>query len=123
MGGMELILIVFPDPPTVRVFTAITPLPFSAGMFSVASLMLNVPIGKASVPAVLEMVSVRLGGEELRLMMMPPPPETMELAWTVPPLILSVPVTTADPPLVRARRNRRSEERRVGQECRSRWSH
>src|ERR1035437_511439 len=106
MGGMELILIVFPDPPTVRVFTATTPPPFSAGMFSVASFMLNVPIGKASLPAVLEMVSVLLGVKELRLMMLTPPPETMELAWTVPPLILSVPVITADPLLVRARRNR-----------------
>src|SRR5713101_2949487 len=103
MGGIELILIVFADPPTVRVFTATTAPPFKAGMVSVASLMLKVPIGKASVPAVLETTSVL---PEFRFIALTPPPETMELAWTVPPLTLSVPVTTADPPLVRAKRNR-----------------
>src|SRR5665213_635790 len=106
MGGMELILMVFPDPPMVRVLTAIVAPPFSAGMFNVASATLNVPIGAVSVPAVLEMVSVLLGKLELTLMTLTPPPETMVLASTVPPLILSVPVTTADPPLVRARRNK-----------------
>src|SRR6266851_3366000 len=106
MGGTELMLIVFADPPTVRVFTATTAPPFNAGMFSFASLMLKVPIGVASVPAVLEMVSALLGLAEFKLMALTPPPETMELAWTVPPLTLSVPVTTADPPLVWARRNR-----------------
>src|ERR1017187_3741518 len=103
MGGIDLILIVFADPPTVRLLTVITPPPFNTGMFSVESLMLNVPIGNAKEPAVFVIVRVLL---EIIAMALTPPPETMVLASTLPPLRLSVPVTVADPPLVRASRNR-----------------
>src|SRR5258708_39176764 len=106
MGGTELILIVFADRPTVRVFTATTAPPFSAGIFNVASLRLSVPIGKASVPAVLEITSVLLGLAEFKLIALTPPPEAMVLAKTLPPVMLRAPVTV--PPswlLVRARRS------------------
>src|SRR6267142_4314626 len=102
MGGTALILIMFADPPTVRLLTATTPPPFNAGIFKFASLMLKLRIGVASVPAVLETTNVL---PEFRLMVLTPPPETMLLAWTLPPLTLSVPAITPDPPLVRAKRN------------------
>src|SRR5467141_2566569 len=101
MGGTELILIVLADPPTVRLLTAITAPPFRAGIFSVPSLMLNVRIGAANVPA--DPVTTNLP-PALTLIALLPPPATIELATTVPPLRLSVPVTAAVPPLVRARR-------------------
>src|SRR6266568_7497541 len=102
MAGMELTLIVFADPPTVRLLTATDAPPFNAGIVSVASLILKLRIGWAREPAALEMTSVLLGLLEMRLMVLTPPPETMVLARTLPPVMLSVPVTVADPPLVRA---------------------
>src|SRR6516225_475092 len=105
MGGTELMLMVFADPPTVRLLTAIVAPPFNAGIVSFASLMLKLPIGNDNVPAVLETTRVLLGVAEMRLMALTPPPETMVLARTVPPVTFSVPVTVADPPLVRARRS------------------
>src|SRR6266403_2925283 len=105
MGGIELILIVLADPPTVRLLTATTAPPFSAGIVNVASLMLKLRIGKASVPTVLETTSVLLGLKELRLMVLTPPPATMVLAWTLPPLTLSIPVTGPEGLFVRPRRN------------------
>src|ERR1051326_9073975 len=105
MGGMELILMVFADPPTVRLVTAITAPAFNAGILSVASLMLKLRIGAVSVPTVLVTISVLLGVLELRLIVLAPPPATMVLAWTVPPLTLSTPVTGPDGLLVRPRRN------------------
>src|SRR5882724_12307886 len=101
MGGMELILIMFADPPTVKLLTATTPPPFNAGIVSVASLRLKLRIGNPSEPAVLETMSVP---PALTLMVLLPPPARMELAWTLPPLRLSVPVIKeAEPGLVSAR--------------------
>src|SRR5258708_39993167 len=101
MSGTELILIVFADPPTVRLLTATTPPPFNAGIVSVASLRLKLRIGKANVPAVLEMTSALLA---LTLMVLTPPPETMVFARTVPPVMLRIPVTELGL-LVRPRRS------------------
>ena len=41
---------------------------------------------------------------------------------TLPPRAYYVPASTAVDPGPRARESSRSEERRVGKECRSRWS-
>src|SRR5712672_1074670 len=102
MSGTELILIVLADPLTVKLATATTPPPFNAGILKIASLRLRLRIGWVSVPAVLETTSVL---PAFMLMVLVPPPATMLLAWTLPPLTFSIPVTGPVGLLVRPRRN------------------
>src|SRR3712207_6873924 len=59
-----------------------------------------------------------IGGPEAR----PPGPGTLEVPDVAAPAARAEPGVAADEPVLAGHRVERSEERRVGKECRSRWS-
>src|ERR1700684_4503621 len=88
MPGTAVMLTVV-GPPVVKLVVTIVLPENDRGMFNVAPPMPKKPIGLASVPAVLVMVSV----PELISRALTPPPEVMVLALSVAPLLtLTVPV-------------------------------
>src|SRR6185369_392526 len=74
---------------------------FRAGINRVVSFRVRARMGAARVPAAL--VTARVLDVRVRTLL--PPPATMELAKTLRPVTLRVPLTAAVEALVRARRN------------------